>query len=258
MAFSFGNNKPGAPARPAAPRPAAPADITVSCRATNPLSVNDDLEKVFIDERQAKATTATRLFRNDQLFNALSKTVLPDYFAKNKTGQFCLWSTGCSSGEEVYSLAMIALGEFSRVNRAPHIEAFGTDINKQRILEGRRGVYLRPAKDSFNSNYWRLLAAYAQQTQTEIIMGEQLRAICKFTLFDMRQAPKKHTFHFIVCNHVMQYYDAPGQRLIIGNLKSALKKGGYMYLEGVTAQGLTGSNLVKLQGCSNLYQVEEK
>jgi chemotaxis methyl-accepting protein methylase len=81
---------------------------------------------------------------------------------------------------------------------------------------------------------------------------------CQFTLFDMRKKPKKHTFHFIVCNHVLQYYDTPGQRHIIGNLSAVLKPGGTMYLEGLTDHGLDGTNVMKVQGSSNLYRVTER
>lgn len=228
----------------------------ISCRATNPLSLNDDLGKVFLDERQAKATTATRLFRNDELFAAMTKVVIPSFMDKNRGGKFTMWSTGCSSGEEVYSMALVAIGEFERAKRTPFIEAFGTDINPNRIMEGRAGVYTRPSKDAFSQNYWRLLTAYAHLTDREVHMSDKLREMCKFTLFDMRKRPKKHTFHFIVCNHVFQYYDAAGQRHIIENLKAVLRPGGHMYLEGITEQGLEGSRLKKLNTAQNLYVIE--
>ncbi len=242
----------------AAPKaaPPKPSQDTISCRATNPLSLKDDLGKVFLDERQAKATTATRLFRNDELFDAIVKVAVPAFLRNNRTGKFAMWSTGCSSGEEVYSMAMIALNEFERAKRPPLMEAFGTDINRERIAEARAGVYNRPSRDSMSQAYWRLLTSHAHLDEYQVHMGDTLRSICKFTLFDMRNCPKKHTFHFIVCNHVLQYYDAPGQRHIIGNLKAVLRPGGHMYLEGVTDQGLAGCGLKKLPDAHNLYVVE--
>ncbi len=114
--FKFGR-KP-VPSAPSGLRstPAKQGDMQISCRATNPLSLDDDLGKVFLDENQAKATTATRLFRNDDLFDA-TKTLVAEFLAANKSGKFSMWSTGCSSGEEVYSMAMIALGEFARAGK---------------------------------------------------------------------------------------------------------------------------------------------
>ena len=250
------SNRFGDSSAPKVPPPKpVPAD-TISCRATNPLSLQDDLGKVFLDERQAKATTATRLFRNDELFSAIAKTSLPAFFKNNRSGSYGMWSTGCSSGEEVYSMAMIALAEFEKAKRPPLMEAFGTDINQTRISEARGGVYNRPAKDAMSQDYWRLLMKHAQLSDHTVQMGDTLRSLCKFTLFDMRNRPKKHTFHFIVCNHVLQYYDAPGQRHIIGNLKAVLKPGGHLYLEGITAHGLDGCGLKKLPGATNLYAVD--
>ena len=252
--FNFGKySKPSS-----APR-AKPVqkDLKISCRATNPLSLNDDVGKVFLDETQAKATTATRLFRNDELFET-TKKIVSEFISSGKTGKFCMWSTGCSSGEEVYSMAMIALNEFEKARKQPLLEAFGTDINANRIMEARGGSYLRPGKDAFNANYWRLLNHYAEVDNSAVYMGELLQTVCKFTLFDMRKKPKKHTFHFIVCNHVLQYYDSPGQRHIIGNLAAVLKPGGAMYLEGLTEHGLDGTNVNKIPGTSNLYRVTER
>lgn len=255
--FNFGK-----PAKPAQPQPPARPDIAafkaktpqISCRATNPLSLDDNLEKVFLDENQAKATTATRLFRNDELF-AATQRAFAEFAKRNRSGKFCMWSTGCSSGEEVYSMAMVVLNEFTKARRQPLLEAFGTDINPQRIAEAKAGLYGRPSKDAFDANCWRLLTTYAEVGAGGVQMGDLLRSVCGFRLFDMRNKPKKHTFHFIVCNHVLQYYDAPGQRHIIGNLVAVLKPGGLLYLEGVTSSGLHGADLEKLHGVPNLYAV---
>ncbi len=247
--------------KPLSQRPARPAssgskggDMKISCRATNPLSLHDDLGKVFLDSNQAKATTATRLFRNDELFDA-TKRIVSEFIQSKRTGMFGMWSTGCSSGEEVYSMGMIALNEFEKAKRQPLMEAFGTDINPERIAEGRMGRYGKPGRDAFAQNYWVLLNRYADMDSSQVQMGDLLRKVCKFAKFDMRNKPKNHTFHFIVCNHVLQYYDAPGQQHIIGNLKAVLKPGGYLYLEGVTEHGLDGLHLEKLPDRPYLYQV---
>ena len=254
---SWRAGRPGPAAIPKAvggePLPAADQAPRISCRATNPLSLDDDLDKVFLDEQQARATTATRLFRNDGLFGAITERVAPEHFRSSRQGRLDMWSTGCSSGEEVYSMAMTALEEFERRKRRPFMAVFGTDINRSRIVEARAGVYTRPAQNSLSQRYWRLLASYCELDAREVRMGELVRSLCKFTLFDMRNRPKNHTFNFIVCNHVMQYYDAPGQRHIICNLKATLKPGGLIYLEGVTEEGLAGSGLKKVAGHPGLY-----
>lgn len=241
------------PPRP--PRPAMSED-TISCRATNPLSIHEDIERVFVDERQAKATTATRLFRNTELFNALRRHALAEYFARSAGGggkEFSLWSAGCSSGEEVYSLAMVALDGFARQKIRPRAACFGTDINTQRIAEARQGLYGRPTPAAFSAEYWTLLRRYAAESPSSVQMGPELMAACKFMLFDMRKKPRKHTFDFIVCNHVLQYYDAPGQKVILDNLLAVLRPGGLLYLEGITADIAREAGLEKMPA-SNLYR----
>lgn len=249
--------KPNTIARQPFRSPQKDDDIRISCRATNPLSIRDDVSKVFQDPRQAKATTATRLFRNDELF-AATKNVTAEFLRAGNRGKFSMWSSGCSSGEEVYSMAMIALNEFTRAKARPFFEAFGTDINDQRIAEARMGRYGRPGKDSFSQNYWRLLSLYANIDSAAVQMGDELRSICRFMKFDMRNKPKKHTFNFIVCNHVLQYYDTPGQRHIITNLVAVLKPGGKMYLEGVTDHKLSELDVHKIPNSPNMYEVVKK
>lgn len=257
MAESSFFNRPGN--TPPTPKPAArpKQQDTISCRATNPISIHDDLHKVFLDENQAKATTATRMFRNNELWNAMTKVVLPAYFSGARGGKFTMWSSGCSSGEEVYSMALVAIAEFEKNHKPLMIEAFGTDINQNRIQEARSGRYTRPGKDAISQNQWRILGAHADMDAHEIQMGPTLMGMCKFMLFDMRNKPKKHTFNFIVCNHVLQYYDGPGQKHIIENLKAVLKPGGHLYLEGITAQALEGSGLRKLTTAQNLFVVDD-
>jgi chemotaxis methyl-accepting protein methylase len=224
--------------------------VRISCRVTNPLSVQDDLSKVFLDSNQAKATTATRLFRNEDLFEGLRKLVMPDVMSRRKS--MTVWSTGCSSGEEVYSLAMVALAEFAKAKRPMSaFRIFGTDISQDRINEGRSGHYGRPSANAFEPAYWTLLKRYAQVEGPSVVMGDELRSVAKFGLFDMRQKPKKHTFDFIVCNHVLQYYDNPGQLHILQNLMAVLNPGGYLYLEGITDAAVSGARIRKVQG--NFY-----
>ncbi len=252
--FNLGQYKSPLSSRPGADKRFRSNEIKISCRATNPLSINDDLGKVFLDEQQAKATTATRLFRNDEIFDAITKIVLPAFWA-TKRGKFSMWSTGCSSGEEVYSMAMIALNEFAKARKQVVLEACGTDINRNRIAEARQRIYIRPSKDAFSQNYWRLLQNYAAVDNQHVQMGDKLKSVCKFSIFDMRNCPKKHTFFFIVCNHVLQYYDNEGQRHILKNLTAVLNAGGFLYLEGLTDGGLQGSNIKKLDAVPNMYVV---
>ena len=274
--FTFGRSKPtggtapGSPNQTANPgsdtsaqsgggyarqRPRRSSTVMISCRATNPLSITDDVSKVFLDEDQAKATTATRLFRNEEIFKAITTIIIPAFIASKRT-KLSMWSTGCSSGEEVYSMAMVAQNELDKAKRTTSLEAFGTDINRNRITEARHGLYGRPSKDAFSPIYWQLLQKYAMSDPHSIQMGDRMRTICQFALFDMRNRPKRHTFFFIVCNHVLQYYDNEGQRIILANLKSVLNPGGFLYLEGTTEGGLKESNLKKLNSVANLYSVE--
>ena len=244
---------------PAAPPSGAPAGDTISCRATNPLSLDDDVGRVFLDERQAKATTATRLFRNPELFAALRKRVMPAFFegaGKRRNTECHIWSAGCSSGEEAYSLAMVAMDDFHRRGLPPRVVCCGTDINPRCLAEAMAGLYGRPGPGAFGPEGWALVSRYMEpEGGGGLRVRPELRSACRFGLFDLRQKPKNHTFDFIVCNHVLQYYDPPGQRHILANFKAVLRPGGRMYLEGITRDTLRGTGFQPDGEAANLFCV---
>lgn len=226
---------------------------TVSSRALNPLSLDESVSDVFLDKRQAQATTATRLFRNPEIFRALREYVLQEYFTNDLGRGISIWSAGCSSGAETYSLAMAAVEEFVKNRQRPSVRVFGTDINRDRLAEAAAGVYLAPNTLLAGDGYDKLIAKYAAREGPHIRMGQAIRMHVKFGLFDMRKKPRSHTFDFIVCNHVLQYYDLTGQLHILRNLAAVLRPGGYMYIEGITANAVEPSGLRRVSGCRNLY-----
>ncbi|MBN2712488.1 MAG: hypothetical protein JXR97_08685 [Planctomycetes bacterium] len=226
----------------------------VSSRAMNPLTSGEQPHDIFCDNTQTAATTATQLFRNPEMFAILSRKVIPEYLASQTATQLSIWSAGCSNGAEAYSLAMVAAQTLSALESGKRYSVFGTDINPERIAEGRKGVYLLPAIRSLTDEYRHILNAYALVKRSEVTISEEIKICTKLGLFDIRNRPKKHTFNYIVCNHVLQYYDTSGQIEIISNLKGALRRGGYMYLEGITDKTVAGSGIVKIAGYTKLFQ----
>lgn len=224
----------------------------VSLRASNPIRGDENPHTVFCDVTQAKATTATRLFRNEEMFQALREIVLPPLFDDPRGLIPCIWSAGCSSGEETYSLAMVAANEFERRKRPMKLRLFGTDINPDRLALARAAEYLC-LPDTLEPKYRTLLSKYSHRQSASIAIDRRIRSCVHFGRFDIRARPKKHTFDFIVCNHVLQYYDMPGQLHILGNLTSVLRKNGHLYAEGITAPAIDGACLDRVEGFRNLF-----
>jgi chemotaxis methyl-accepting protein methylase len=227
--------------------------VQVSSRAMNPLSLGESPHDVFCNLTQAKATTATRLFRDHEIFNSLRQEVLPVYLQKPPGRTLSIWSAGCSSGEESYSLAMVAADEFKKRRLRGSFLVFGTDISPDQLAKARQGTYLSPSERQIGADYSRILKVFSVKNDATISMNAEIKGKIRFGQFDLRKKPKTHTFDYVVCNHVLQYYDIPSQLHIIQNMCSVLKKGGFLFLEGLTVKTVEPSGLRQVSGYSNLY-----
>ncbi len=222
----------------------------VSFRILNPLKCDESLHNTFCDANSAKATTATKLFRNDDMFDSLCEVVIPSFLEFNDYSFSCL-SGGCSSGEEVYSLAVIAENYFKRKKYKCKLSFFGIDINKQCLQTGRQGVY---SSINVPSKYLELTKSYALIQGRQLQFNERIKSMIKFGSFDLRRKPKNHTFNLVILNHVLQYYDNESQIKILSNLISVLRKGGFLYLEGVTPSITSEVNVENVGRFRNLYR----
>lgn len=228
--------------------PQKPTPHPPSTRTLRPLGADEDPLHLFTAETSRKATTATRLFRNEELFRAVAEAAGSASARKGLT----IWCAGCSSGEEAYSLAVAAHAAFEAAGGG-RLLIYGTDINTELLARARAGVYASRWQD-LHARWKQRLSRYADLHDDGLVFHDWLKRLMKFGIFDVRQRPKRHTFDFISCNHVLQYYDADGQRQIAENLLSVLRPGGHIYLEGVTPVMVDKLNLQRLPGWRNLYR----
>lgn len=223
----------------------------VSSRAMNPLGHDEDVKAIFCDHEQARATTATRLFRDEEMLHALETLLLKPHIRQGKTGDLHIWSAGCSSGEEPYSLAMVGAALFAKAGMPPRLRVFGTDISHEQIRRAHNAVYSIPQR---HNRYTPLVERYTVREGGRLRIADPIRRLVKCGIFDLRTPPRRHTFHFIVCNHVLQYYDQPAQLRILRNFFRVLRPGGYLFLEGLTASTIQPSGLIPVPGFRQIFQ----
>ena len=227
--------------------------VRVSSRAMNPLTHHDDPSATFCDATQAKATTATQLFRSAEMLQALRERVIPTYMERRIRKGLDLWSAGCSSGEEPYSLAVVGLSELEKLKEPARLTIFATDISDDQLRKGKAGQYLVNSSSGTLPSYRNILAKYATIGTDIIQMGPQLRQHVKFGKFDLRCRPKSHTFDYIVCNHVFQYYDDNAQINFVRNFLAVLNPGGLLFIEGLTARAQAEAGLQKVPNTRSLF-----
>ncbi len=172
------------------------------------------------------STNKTEFFREKAHFDILRKELLPDFYGQS----IVIWSAGCSSGEEVYTLAMIMAEE----KAAGHISDFflyGNDISKRILAKAVKAVYPLHEATAIPPEYRKkYLLRSKDKTNPTIRIVPELRARTKF-LWENLVSEKDtlpHNFQFVFCRNTLIYFDRKTQAKVVSRLIRHLIPGGYL------------------------------
>jgi chemotaxis protein methyltransferase CheR len=173
----------------------------------------------------------TYFFREPEHFSLLTGQLLPDIArqARRENKTVRLWSAGCSSGEEPYSLA-IAAHEFRRLNGHFPLLVLGTDIDGRALETARRGLYRRGAFRRGSPAY---LFDYLEEQGDYRRVQEQIRDSVTFRQHNLvgdPPLPEAQEVDVIFCRNVLIYLDSAAMVVLSKNFNAALRQGGYLFL----------------------------
>jgi len=187
------------------------------------------------------STNLTYFFRESGHFRKL-RSVLPDMAAVRNEGRknarLQIWSAGCSSGEEPYSLAITAkelLGE-----NAASVAILATDISTRVLAAAIRGIFprerMRDVSDQILKRYFR----YGSGKWVGFYqVKKEIRDMVRFLRFNLMDfPPADFASDVIFCRNVMIYFDKPTQEMLVNRLYQTLNKGGYLFVGH--SESLTG------------------
>ncbi len=178
----------------------------------------------------------SQFFRDPEAFEYLAQHVLPQILAgKTAVDAVRIWVTGCASGEEAYSLAMLVREQLTGVRPAPLVQLFATDIDDEALAEARGGRY--PVQIAEHVSPERL-ARFFTREGSSYHLGKELREICIFSQHSLIRDPPFSALDLISCRNVLIYMEADLQNRLIPVFHYALKPGGYLFLG--PSEGLAG------------------
>jgi chemotaxis protein methyltransferase CheR len=187
--------------------------------------------KEGVDERMAMiaamTTNVTRFFRESHHFEELS-TILPAMAQATRKGQrLRLWSAGCSSGEEPYSMAITLLDVMS--DALDHdVRILATDLDPNMLERGRAGRYPRNAVREVPQ---RLRERWTRPEGETVVMAPELRSLIQFNELNLlADWPMTGKFDAIFCRNVMIYFDEETQDRIWRKFASLLRPGGTLFI----------------------------
>ncbi|HEX3904461.1 MAG TPA: chemotaxis protein CheB [Polyangia bacterium] len=170
----------------------------------------------------------TGFFREPEAFETLKTEVFPKILAARKgDGPLRAWVPGCSSGEEVYSLA-IALHEFlgDRSDTLP-FQIFGTDVSQRMIDQARAGAFLETGLQGIEAGR---LRRFFTTGDGKYHISKALREHCVFSRQDLTRDPPFSKLDLIVCRNLLIYLGYPLQRKVMTVFHYGLKPTGFLML----------------------------
>lgn len=174
-------------------------------------------------------TNETYFFREPAQLAAFAEEIVPDILSRKSVKKIRIWSAGCSSGEEPYSIAML-LTEAGYYDHAV-FEIFASDINQQVLAKARRGNYREsafratdaPLRDKYFSanddGSWRI----HDDIRNRISFG-------RLNLYDEARVSLLGHLDIIFCRNVIIYFDDISKKVVVSNFYNRLTEDGYLLL----------------------------
>ena len=172
----------------------------------------------------------TSFFRDPEVFKALGEQVIPKIFSGKPAGSTVrIWSPGCSTGEEAYSLAILMQEHMESLKVGYKLQVFATDIDSQAIATARAGMY--PASIATDILPERLSRFFvAEPDGSAYRIHKSLRDILVFSEQNMIKDPPFSKLDLISCRNLLIYMDGELQKKIIPLFHYALNPGGFLVL----------------------------
>lgn len=183
----------------------------------------------------ALTTNHTYFYREPHHFDHFIDHVRPSLIERARGGEAVrLWSAGCSSGEEIWTLMMALMGSdraAARALAACDIVALASDLAGHALDAAKAATYPESALAALPPEWVRLWCEAAAASADTLTIASDLRSLVRFRQLNLlRPWPFAGLFDVIFCRNVMIYFDAPTTDALVLSFARQLKPGGYLYI----------------------------
>ena len=181
----------------------------------------------------------THFFRDPEMFDSLKSLAFPEILKDRAASDpIRIWVPGCSTGEEVYSIAMSLIEHLQDLKINFPIQIYGTDVGESIIKKARAGVFTdaieaRVSKERLDRFFVKEDDAYK--------IGKSVRDHCVFSVQDVTTDPPIHRLDLLSCRNLMIYLGAPAQQRLMETFFYALKPRSYLVLGASESVGPASS-----------------
>ncbi|MER5253300.1 CheR family methyltransferase [Streptomyces sp. NPDC002855] len=191
-----------------------------------------DLLETDTDEFRALFNTilinVTSVFRDPEAWGLLKRDVLPALIAEaGPDDEIRVWSAGCSSGEEAYSLAILFAEQLGIEECVRRVKIYATDVDEEALRDARLGHYpartLAPLAKELRDKYF-------ERYGTQYVFRTDLRRRVIFGRHDITRDAPISRLDLLVCRNTLMYFNVEAQTQILDRYHFALREGGYLFL----------------------------
>lgn len=200
----------------------------------------------------------THFFRDEEAFEALEREILPALFAGKPAGATIrVWSVGCSTGEEAYSLAILLQERMEAIKATYTVQVFATDIDSVAIATARLGIY--PASIDADISPERLARFFAREPEgCAYRIHKRIRDLLIFSEQDVIKDPPFSKLDLICCRNLLIYLGAELQKKVIPLFHYALNPDGRLFLGTSEGIGEFSDLFEAVDRKSKLYRRKEE
>lgn len=177
----------------------------------------------------------TFFFRENRQFQFLSAEVLPALLSRPDSldrEAIRVWSAGCSSGEEPYSIAICFVEAAGSAERC-RLQLLASDLNRRALQTATRGIYPLDRLTAFPPEYrYKYLVRDAETPEGCLRLTGEIRRLVTFRRSNIlsRVQPFRGDLDLIFCRNVMLYFDEGTRRRLLGSFRRGLRPGGHLFL----------------------------
>jgi chemotaxis protein methyltransferase CheR len=197
----------------------------------NYISSPEGYQSEFANAIDMVSTNETKFFREPGHFKFLSEVALPK-LANQKRRKVNVWSAGCSSGEEPYTIAM-ALAEFGQANGGIEFSIFATDISNRMLEKGKGAIYTESDIQSVPNTWpkkYLMRGTGSRKGYHRVVPELRNKVIFQHLNLMDGSFPFRAPMDFIFCRNVMIYFEAKARAGLVQKFYNHLVEGGHLFI----------------------------
>jgi two-component system, chemotaxis family, CheB/CheR fusion protein len=195
----------------------------------------DEYEQLF----NTILINVTSFFRDPEAWEYVASEVLPEIVAAQQDDAIRVWSTGCATGEEAFTLTMLLAERLGERNLADRLKVYATDIDDDALGRARHAIFSAKQVEPVPKEY---LEKYFDRQNGDYVFRPEIRRAVIFGRHDLIIDPPISRISLILARNTLMYFTPETQARVLRNFHFALREEGYLFL-GRSEMLLTRSNL---------------